>query len=1214
MDEDQNTVDTWNDPVDVSDENPNSSALSILSAAFDPSTTKEAQSYARKFLDKQLTADPEKGAQGIFERMEANAEQARQALKAAREKIASRKYGNAEALLSASAAFGAPTKSGRFGETLGNVAASQLAPLQHRREFEQGQDKDVLSLDTALSNVDNNVLNAKLGLMKITSTNDAQLSKEALKMLGRPLAGGKAGDIPTKAQEAVDRTYAKDYVDFIQGGAADAVKSLEELGNARDKLQGFKIGPNGQRVEREKNDDLTGPVVGTISTLPLIGKPIQDLVFPESANTQEMVEATVQRSLRPILGPQFTEKEGERLISRVYNPRLDEKTNAVRLDRLLNQLKRAYENKVAAANYFQKHSTLLGFKGKTRWTVDDFAAPGTLPGDRGYKEGADVDDRADDDLGYGFDVDGSPRTKDDVTPAGGSAPSKVLRFEDLPLKKRKFAGGGSVSDRVRYTMEDGTVIEAPKGTTKEQVVARYLGTEEPETPDMPVPPIPVTGPVANNVPSSEILGAAGYGTGASLLAGLGAKYGVQGALKLGTEIPGLRATKAEKALINPIERGGESLAEINTRLSTARKSGVPATMLDVAGPEVRGAAEDAIAKGGPEALDFLQFMKDRQSGARNRVEDVVNRGLKPDEYFQKEKDLKDALYSNAKPLYEQAYKAFPSMQSKQLFQLMNTPSGKKAVKKAVKAIQDKPGASIGKTNAMGMVTRPSLEFLDEVKKSFDDMISKEEGTGMNYKATGEGKRLRDLRNALVNEMDNVTSVNGQSLYTDARGQYAGDLEVLDALRTGRDEFVRSAPQEWASKLKNMSFTEKDAVRSGVAQKIFEVINNPSTDINPARKLAGSPATMAKLESVFDKPGQFKIFREALNREADLWENSRDTINKATNARSKVPSPEGSEIEAAMRKVKGLSLLSPVEWALNLFKSNPNLNEKQADEVVKMIRSGNPDELAALQNRIGSKIGRAATRKRIAGKAGVAGATLGAILGGYEGYQKGKEQDPVYEGLTPEQMNQADESAQFADGGKVKGVLQALGLMKTPKKGHFDDILATLRKNAEEAEAFKQQIYQRNPELKEYEGSRDVRFKAAGVSDLNHRLKKADGGKVRDFAAVAQILKAKQEMHDLIDPIAARRVPVDPASAEKIQTQYLKGLDRANSSIDDPSMMNMQGLESALLGLRNLISRYLTPETLAKYPKLPEGPVNTTPFPASGTPPIAVKPWTATGVQ
>ena len=69
---------------------------------------------------------------------------------------------------------------------------------------------------------------------------------------------------------------------------------------------------------------------------------------------------------------------------------------------------------------------------------------------------------------------------------------------------------------------------------------------------------------------------------------------------------------------------------------------------------------------------------DLQPVSPARVGEQVNQALKPDNYLTKSQELTDALYANAKPLYEAAYQQFPAVKSQALYQLMNTPSGQEA--------------------------------------------------------------------------------------------------------------------------------------------------------------------------------------------------------------------------------------------------------------------------------------------------------------------------------------------------------------------------------------------------------------------------------------------------------------------------------------------------------------------------------------------------------
>lgn len=162
---------------------------------------------------------------------------------------------------------------------------------------------------------------------------------------------------PTKGQETVDAEFGKDYASFVAGGGfADIQKQLDQLQVAADGL-------------KAEGSALTGPLVGMQPDWML------NVTNPQAANAKELVTESVQRNLRLVLGAQFTEKEGERLIARAYNPMLKPEENARRVERLITQIRSAAESKADAARYFEENGTLAGWKGRLP-TFADFSPEG----------------------------------------------------------------------------------------------------------------------------------------------------------------------------------------------------------------------------------------------------------------------------------------------------------------------------------------------------------------------------------------------------------------------------------------------------------------------------------------------------------------------------------------------------------------------------------------------------------------------------------------------------------------------------------------------------------------------------------------------------------------------------------------------------------------------------------------------------------------------
>jgi hypothetical protein len=154
----------------------------------------------------------------------------------------------------------------------------------------------------------------------------------------------------------VEEKSAQDLVDFtIGGGFSDVQKGLSQLEIAKQTLQ------------QQPEGRITGKLVGAQDDTGLL-----KYTNPAAQDTKEQVQEIAQRNLRLILGPQFTAKEGEALINRVYNPALPQSVNVKRLDLLQEQMTSAAKTKQEAVDYYNTNGTLKGFKGKLYNSTSEF--------------------------------------------------------------------------------------------------------------------------------------------------------------------------------------------------------------------------------------------------------------------------------------------------------------------------------------------------------------------------------------------------------------------------------------------------------------------------------------------------------------------------------------------------------------------------------------------------------------------------------------------------------------------------------------------------------------------------------------------------------------------------------------------------------------------------------------------------------------------------
>ena len=179
-------------------------------------------------------------------------------------------------------------------------------------------------------------------------TDDLQTFLQSIKGKGVTINTGDEG--PSVGWEAVDKAYATDYISWNQD-KGDMVGQVAQLETVLIKL--------------ESGEDLTGVTIG------LMPDWYNYLANPGSIAAKERVAEVVQRNLKLILGGQFSEREGEQLIARAYNPALDEKENISRLKRLIMQMKVGINARVAMNDHFNKFGTMKGYEGE-RVSIQSF--------------------------------------------------------------------------------------------------------------------------------------------------------------------------------------------------------------------------------------------------------------------------------------------------------------------------------------------------------------------------------------------------------------------------------------------------------------------------------------------------------------------------------------------------------------------------------------------------------------------------------------------------------------------------------------------------------------------------------------------------------------------------------------------------------------------------------------------------------------------------
>lgn len=194
----------------------------------------------------------------------------------------------------------------------------------------------------------------------------------------------KPGDMLSPGEAEIDKKFAPEVLDWKTVGGPNAVKATTQTRKAIELLQ-TKPGITGFSA-----------AVADLDPTGVFSK----WYNPDGTVARDAIRETVQMTLRPILGAQFTQQEGEALMNRAFDINLGPEENIRRAKLVLEQVEGIAANKQAMVDYFDQNRTLKGFAGgpadynalKTLFTEDEQAGGGGGGGGEEYQEGEIVED------------------------------------------------------------------------------------------------------------------------------------------------------------------------------------------------------------------------------------------------------------------------------------------------------------------------------------------------------------------------------------------------------------------------------------------------------------------------------------------------------------------------------------------------------------------------------------------------------------------------------------------------------------------------------------------------------------------------------------------------------------------------------------------------------------------------------------------------------
>ena len=445
---------------------------------------------------------------------------------------------------------------------------------------------------------------------------------------------------------------------------------------------------------------------------------------------------------------------------------------------------------------------------------------------------------------------------------------------------------------------------------------------------------------------------------------------------------------------------GISPRQASVGLGVDRVMGVPSMMLNTS-PATVDLARAVAQRTGRGSQTLEKELVGQKAGIRERTYQQVRRGLNPGDYYADEQRLVEELRAKAGPAYDLAYSA-GAVDDPVVNTVLTHPTFQAAFERGRKIAESqamaaklrgedpskyalpelyKPTGEIDtltNTPKMALAAVPDVRTLDYVKRGLDDLIDAGY-KGSSSVGKGQASSLRDLRNQFVAAIDrNVPE------YRDVRKMYAGDMEVLDAMRAGYNDFGKLDHEQVSKMMADMSQAEKEAFRTGVVRNLYGTIMNPSSSRNSAQNIIGSPEVQAKLAPLFDSPSHFNLFKKALERESQLFTQANRVLGGSQTAKTiqgrealEGQSGVGEVVAGAVAGSFWPSLVGTVVRGFN----KATMTDAVADKLADMLVARDPHQVAAAVKLLEEHAAQQAPKalKATAAQAGITTGVTGSIF-------------------------------------------------------------------------------------------------------------------------------------------------------------------------------------------------------------------------------------------
>lgn len=393
-------------------------------------------------------------------------------------------------------------------------------------------------------------------------------------------------------------------------------------------------------------------------------------------------------------------------------------------------------------------------------------------------------------------------------------------------------------------------------------------------------------------------------------------------------------------------------ATIATGMGTGNAPATPTNMMDEVGRRqslgVPAMPADVTEKGrritswalqgqGPMATRARNMLMQRQAQSASRIRNHLGTELGPAvDPIQEAETISRRASAAAEPDYRRAYaQGSPMVITEELQALMRRPAFQRAIPQAYENIQNRGGnpealGFVMGRNGITLSPQPNFEAFDQVVRTLNKGIKRNEFTG---------RPILDNESGAINDV--MLDLDGylkrsNGAYADAKGNFADEMAVKDALRRGQD-VSNLTGDEIASQLRTMPDHAQEAwmagARTSLANDATQAGLKPTANVAQRTRQSiglsgagshaapGDPRKLQAIETMSGRPGVMNRLDDRLEAEDQAFKTFSESFgNSKTQPRQAMDEAlSGQALDVASRAARG-------DWAgavaSVLFKGNP----------------------------------------------------------------------------------------------------------------------------------------------------------------------------------------------------------------------------------------------------------------------------------------------------